>query len=307
MTVPRNRAKCYIHCSFKNSSSHTFPSSNSVDDKAFESEYPSLLNAKTIAIEYKEHRYYHPTPRNLSRGNQKDAGSHPSAPTLSRPVAGSSSISLTKPPSWGLTSVPPQYPSSAGQQSRTWSTSGIERGVADEEMYDMGYDDIAEYDNIPTPAIQDQPPASYLQTGSADFNRRLSAYIKNHVTMRNSLDQVITNSYAQQYPNFSTNANTRKSRPFMTPTDRCSKQHNNMVKVPMHLRYLTKLLEACPWIFLCQVCEMIDFWIFSRPHDFTRSTLSPNTEFRYQKPMPSLSRMYVIAGLKDSVMKKISV
>ena len=42
---------------------------------------------------------------------------------------------------------------------------------------------------------------AHLQTGSADFNRRLSAYLTNHVAMRTALDQAITNSYAQQYPN----------------------------------------------------------------------------------------------------------
>ena len=42
---------------------------------------------------------------------------------------------------------------------------------------------------------------AHLQTGSADFNRRLSAYLTNHVAMRSALDQAITNSYAQQYPN----------------------------------------------------------------------------------------------------------
>lgn len=42
---------------------------------------------------------------------------------------------------------------------------------------------------------------AHLQTGSADFNRRLSAYLTNHVAMRSALDQAISNSYAQQYPN----------------------------------------------------------------------------------------------------------
>lgn len=42
---------------------------------------------------------------------------------------------------------------------------------------------------------------AHLQTGSADFNRRLAAYLTNHVAMRSALDQAITNSYAQQYPN----------------------------------------------------------------------------------------------------------
>lgn len=58
---------------------------------------------------------------------------------------------------------------------------------------------------------------AHLQTGSADFNRRLSAYLTNHVAMRSALDQAITNSYAQQYPNapqFAHNQNLYPS-PFM--------------------------------------------------------------------------------------------
>ena len=58
---------------------------------------------------------------------------------------------------------------------------------------------------------------AHLQTGSADFNRRLSAYLTNHVAMRSALDQAITNSYAQQYPNapqFAHNQNIYPS-PFM--------------------------------------------------------------------------------------------
>ncbi len=41
---------------------------------------------------------------------------------------------------------------------------------------------------------------AHLQTGSADFNRRLTAYLTNHVAMRSALDQAINDSYAQQYP-----------------------------------------------------------------------------------------------------------
>ena len=60
---------------------------------------------------------------------------------------------------------------------------------------------------------------AHLQTGSADFNRRLSAYLTNHVAMRSALDQAITNSYAQQYPNapqFAHNQNMYPS-PFVAP------------------------------------------------------------------------------------------
>ena len=55
-----------------------------------------------------------------------------------------------------------------------------------------------EDDDLP---MQYRRLTAHLQTGSADFNRRLSAYLTNHVAMRSALDQAITNSYAQQYPN----------------------------------------------------------------------------------------------------------
>ena len=59
---------------------------------------------------------------------------------------------------------------------------------------------------------------AHLQTGSADFNRRLSAYLTNHVAMRSALDQAITNSYAQQYPNapqFAHNQQSMYPSPFL--------------------------------------------------------------------------------------------
>lgn len=55
-----------------------------------------------------------------------------------------------------------------------------------------------EDDDLP---MQYRRLTAHLQTGSADFNRKLSAYLTNHVAMRSALDQAITNSYAQQYPN----------------------------------------------------------------------------------------------------------
>ena len=61
---------------------------------------------------------------------------------------------------------------------------------------------------------------AHLQTGSADFNRRLSAYLTNHVAMRSALDQAITNSYAQQYPNapqFAHNHQSMYPSPFINP------------------------------------------------------------------------------------------
>lgn len=66
-----------------------------------------------------------------------------------------------------------------------------EQDVVNEEMYEEEDDDLP---------MQYRRLTAHLQTGS-DFNRRLAAYLTNHVAMRSALDQAITNSYAQQYPN----------------------------------------------------------------------------------------------------------
>lgn len=61
---------------------------------------------------------------------------------------------------------------------------------------------------------------AHLQTGSADFNKRLSNYLANHVAMRSALDQAITASYAQQYPNapqFAHNSQMMYPTPFPSP------------------------------------------------------------------------------------------
>ena len=83
-----------------------------------------------------------------------------------------------------------------------------EQDVVNEEMYEEEDDDLP---------MQYRRLTAHLQTGSVDFNRRLSAYLTNHVAMRSALDQAITNSYAQQYPNapqFAHNQNIYPS-PFM--------------------------------------------------------------------------------------------
>lgn len=63
--------------------------------------------------------------------------------------------------------------------------------MVNEEMYEEEDDDLP---------LQYRRLTAHLQTGSADFNRRLSNYLTNHVAMRSALDQAITNAYAQQYP-----------------------------------------------------------------------------------------------------------
>ncbi|KAI9822564.1 MAG: hypothetical protein M1827_000283 [Pycnora praestabilis] len=67
-----------------------------------------------------------------------------------------------------------------------------EQDVVNEEMYEEEDDDLP---------LQYRRLTAHLQTGSADFNRRLAAYLTNHVAMRSALDQAITNSYAHEYPN----------------------------------------------------------------------------------------------------------
>ena len=67
-----------------------------------------------------------------------------------------------------------------------------EQDVINEEMYEE------EDDGLP---LQYRRLTAHLQTGSSDFNRRLAAYLTSNVAMRSALDQAITTSYAQQYPN----------------------------------------------------------------------------------------------------------
>jgi hypothetical protein len=67
-----------------------------------------------------------------------------------------------------------------------------EQDVINEEMYEEEDDDLP---------MQYRRLTAHLQTGSVDFNRRLAAYLTNQVAMRSAMDQMINNSYAQQYPN----------------------------------------------------------------------------------------------------------
>ena len=78
-----------------------------------------------------------------------------------------------------------------------------EQDVVNEEMYEEEDDDLP---------MQYRRLTAHLQTGSADFNRRLAAYLTNHVAMRSALDQAITNSYAQQYPNAPQFAHNQQSQ-----------------------------------------------------------------------------------------------
>jgi hypothetical protein len=83
-----------------------------------------------------------------------------------------------------------------------------EQDVINEEMYEEEDDDLP---------MQYRRLTAHLQTGSADFNRRLAAYLTNHVAMRSALDQAITSSYAQQYPDAPQFAHSQQSPTFPTP------------------------------------------------------------------------------------------
>jgi hypothetical protein len=55
-----------------------------------------------------------------------------------------------------------------------------------------------EDDDLP---LQYRRLTAHLQTGSADFNRRLAAYLTNQVAMRSAMEQMVNNPYPPQYGN----------------------------------------------------------------------------------------------------------
>ncbi|KAI9721391.1 MAG: hypothetical protein M1828_005140 [Chrysothrix sp. TS-e1954] len=63
-----------------------------------------------------------------------------------------------------------------------------EQDVVNEEMYEEEDDDLP---------LQYRRLTAHLNTNSSDFNRRLAAYLTNHVAMRNALGQAVNSSYAQ--------------------------------------------------------------------------------------------------------------
>lgn len=64
-----------------------------------------------------------------------------------------------------------------------------EQDVINEEMYEEEDDDLP---------MQYRRLTAHLQTGSADFNRRLAAYLTNQVAMRNAVEQMGANAYNNQ-------------------------------------------------------------------------------------------------------------
>lgn len=64
-----------------------------------------------------------------------------------------------------------------------------EQDVINEEMYEEEDDDLP---------MQYRRLTAHLQTGSADFNRRLAAYLTNQVAMRSAVEQMANNPYGGQ-------------------------------------------------------------------------------------------------------------
>lgn len=62
--------------------------------------------------------------------------------------------------------------------------------MINEEMYEEEDDDLP---------MQYRRLTAHLQTGSADFNRRLAAYLTNQVAMRSAVEQMANNQYSQQF------------------------------------------------------------------------------------------------------------
>ncbi|KAI9654465.1 MAG: hypothetical protein M1829_000921 [Trizodia sp. TS-e1964] len=96
-----------------------------------------------------------------------------------------------------------------------------EQDVINEEMYEEEDDDLP---------MRYRRLAAHLQTGSADFDRQLTAYLTTQVAMRSALDQAINSSFAQQYPNvpqFPHNHPSVFPSPFMLPPQAPQTQPTN--------------------------------------------------------------------------------
>lgn len=93
-----------------------------------------------------------------------------------------------------------------------------EQDVINEEMYEEEDDDLP---------MQYRRLTAHLQTGSADFNRRLAAYLTNQVAMRSAVEQMANNPYGQQYGNHSMSYNQPRQNMFQSPmTAQPQQQHS---------------------------------------------------------------------------------
>ncbi len=124
-----------------------------------------------------------------------------------------------------------------------------EQDVINEEMYEEEDDDLP---------MQYRRLTAHLQTGSVDFNRRLAAYLTNQVAMRSAMDQMINNSYAQQYPNAPQFAHNGSRSSFSPPLS-----GGRTAQSPMHTQ------RSAPYPSPHQTG-------FTHPHDRSYSTPMPH-------------------------------
>ena len=95
--------------------------------------------------------------------------------------------------------------------------------MVNEEMYEEEDDDLP---------MQYRRLTAHLQTSNADFDRRLAAYLTNHVAMRAALGQAVSDPSAQQqYPNAPQFANQSQQQfqqnPFINTTSMMPPQMHN--------------------------------------------------------------------------------
>ena len=83
-----------------------------------------------------------------------------------------------------------------------------EQDVINEEMYEEEEDDLP---------IQYRRLTARLQTGSADLNQRLAAYLTNQVAIRSAVEQIANSPYGQQYNNHAMPYNQPLQNMFQSP------------------------------------------------------------------------------------------
>jgi len=83
-----------------------------------------------------------------------------------------------------------------------------EQNVINDEMYEEEDDDLPK---------QYRRLTAHLQTGSADLNQRLAAYLTNQVAVQSAVEQIAKNPYGQQYNNHAMPYNQPQQNMFQSP------------------------------------------------------------------------------------------
>ena len=84
-----------------------------------------------------------------------------------------------------------------------------EQNVINDEMYEEEDDDLPK---------QYRRLTAHLQTGSADLNQRLAAYLTNQVAMRSAVEQIANSPYGQQHNNHAMAYNQPRQNMFQSAT-----------------------------------------------------------------------------------------